>query len=95
MDIDSAEKLKGTGKKGKQANSTTMNKKELYCHNCKRQNLHGTGDCYLLAKNADKCPKSQGQSKGNNQSKGNDQKTGTKGSTPLNNYKAKRNTSQS
>ncbi|EED78033.1 predicted protein [Postia placenta Mad-698-R] len=61
MDIDSAEKSKSKGKgKGKardaEAASTEAKK---YCVICKSK-THNTDDCYKLAKNADKRPKTQG-----------------------------------
>ncbi|EED79632.1 predicted protein [Postia placenta Mad-698-R] len=61
MDIDSAEKSKSKGKgKGKardaEAASTEAKK---YCVICKSK-THNTDDCYKLAKNADKRPRTQG-----------------------------------
>ena len=83
MDIDSAEKSKGKGKNNKQANSATTEKKQRFCHICKK-NSHNTDDCYQLSKNADKKLKPQSQSKGN------DQKTGGHGTTLSKNVKAKK-----
>ncbi|KAI0683674.1 hypothetical protein C8T65DRAFT_594866 [Cerioporus squamosus] len=83
MDIDSAEKSKVKGKKGKQANSATTDKKQRFCHICKK-NSHNTEDCYRLAENADKKPKPQTQSKGNNQ------QAGGNGMTPSKNFNTKK-----
>ncbi|EED85540.1 predicted protein [Postia placenta Mad-698-R] len=61
MDIDSAEKskLKGKGKgKAKDAEAASTEAKK-YCVICKSK-THNTDDCYKLAKNADKWPKTQG-----------------------------------
>ncbi|KAI0323537.1 hypothetical protein GY45DRAFT_1211245, partial [Cubamyces sp. BRFM 1775] len=69
MDIDSAEKSKGKGKNGKQANAATTEKKNRFCHICKGKS-HNTDDCYQLVKNADKRAKSQSQFKGTDQRTG-------------------------
>ncbi|EED82554.1 predicted protein [Postia placenta Mad-698-R] len=61
MDIDSAEKskLKGKGKgKARDAEAASTEAKK-YCVICKSK-THNTDDCYKLAKNADKRPKTQG-----------------------------------
>ncbi|KAL7281622.1 hypothetical protein ACG7TL_004939 [Trametes sanguinea] len=69
MDIDSAEKSKGKGKNGKQANAATTEKKNRFCHICKSK-THNTDDCFELAKNADKKAKFQSQLKGSEQKTG-------------------------
>ncbi|OSX56725.1 hypothetical protein POSPLADRAFT_1102230, partial [Postia placenta MAD-698-R-SB12] len=61
MDIDSAEKSKSKGKgkgKAKDAEAASTEAKK-YCVICKSK-THNTDDCYKLAKNADKRPKTQG-----------------------------------
>ncbi|KAL7280515.1 hypothetical protein ACG7TL_005447 [Trametes sanguinea] len=69
MDMDSAEKSKGKGKNGKQANAATTEKKNRFCHICKSK-THNTDDCFELAKNADKKAKFQSQLKGSEQNTG-------------------------
>ncbi|EED85979.1 predicted protein [Postia placenta Mad-698-R] len=61
MDINSAEKSKSKGKgkgKAKDAEAASTEAKK-YCVICKSK-THNTDDCYKLAKNVDKRPKTQG-----------------------------------